>query len=93
MVSKLVLLFAQGRTYEELIQNGDGELLSKEARNWEDLVHCDFSSRNRTIHREEQVKKIHHVLGTFDVRGKVNVAAPQKIFDLIEDHKWSLGHH
>lgn len=93
MVSKIVLLIAEGATYEELVQRADQDILQRYARDPAMLVHCDFSSRNRTISREEQVPRIHMVLGSLNILGKVNVNAPQRIFDLIEDHKWYEGHH
>jgi len=51
MVSKIVLLVAEGATYDELIENADQDVLVRYARDPKALVHCDFSSRNRTISR------------------------------------------
>lgn len=83
MVMKFVLLIADGADYQSMINNANHEILQREVRDWDQLIHCDFSSRNRVIAREEQVKKISLVLSRLDVRGKVNVTQPQKIIDLI----------
>ena len=61
MVSKFVLLISDGRDYEELIKNRNEDILNDECRDWNELVVCDFSSRNRVISREEQIKKIHQI--------------------------------
>lgn len=72
MIYKTVLLVASGRNYEEMLANRDEELLEKLCRNEEDPVMCDFYSRNRVLVREEQIARIHKVLGGLDVKGKVN---------------------
>ena len=62
MVSKSVLLISDGKNYEELLKNRNEDILNDECRDWNELVVCDFSSRNRVISREEQIKKIHQIL-------------------------------
>ena len=83
MVSKFVLLISDGKNYEELIKNRNEDILNDECRDWNELVVCDFSSRNRVISREEQIKKIHQIFEKMDVRGKINRKNATKRFQLI----------
>lgn len=61
MVSKFVLLIAEGNSYEDLFKQKDEEVLNQQCRDWNQKVVCDFISRNRVIGREEQIKKIHQI--------------------------------
>lgn len=47
---------------------------------------CDFNSRGRNIQREEQVEKIHSVLGKLGVKGHVDFKNPRIRYQLIERH-------
>ena len=52
MVYKMILLISEGDSYEQLIANRDEQLLIEHCRKEDDLVVCDFNSRNRVIDRE-----------------------------------------
>lgn len=93
MVSKFVLLISDGKDYEELVKNGDQEILDSECRDWNHRVMCEFVTRNRVIQKEEQVEKIHMILEKMDIRGKIDVKNAAKKYQLIEHHDWYEGHH
>lgn len=93
MIYKIVLLIGEGDNYEDMLKRGDEDILKEFCRNKEDLVMCEFNSRNRVIDREEQTKKIHSVLGGFDVKGIVNFKTPKIRYQLMENHIWYQHHH
>ena len=45
------------------------------------------------IAREEQIKKIHGVLGDLNVRGHVTFKNPKIRYQLVEFHEWYQKHH
>lgn len=68
-------------------------MLNSECRDWNQLVACDFTSRNRNVLREEQIKKIHTLFEKLDVRGKIDIKKATKRLQLMEQHVWYKGHH
>lgn len=52
MIYKIALLIGEGDNYEDMLKKGDEEVLQECCRKEEDLVMCEFNSRNRVIDRE-----------------------------------------
>lgn len=93
MISKFVLLISEGKNYEELLKNPDEEILNTECRDWNQLVACEFHSRNRVIQRDDQINRIHNIFEKMDIRGKVDIKKATKRLQLVEQHAWYYGHH
>ena len=93
MVYKMILLISMAPNYEQLLLRADEGILEKYCRNPQQLVICDFNSRNRAIAREEQINKIHSVLGGVKSRGTICFKDPTLRYQLVEHHEWAQLHH
>jgi tRNA G10 N-methylase Trm11 len=93
MVHKMILLISQAPNYEQLPLEADQDLLASHCRKAESKVTVDFYSRNRAIGREEQLQKIHGVLGRLGVKGQVSLKEASIRYQLLELHDWHHDHH
>jgi tRNA G10 N-methylase Trm11 len=89
LTDKIIQIYAEGKTYDEIIEKLDIEFIKKEFHK-EQSYKLLVDARGRIIERTEQVEIIDKILtyiDKFGINGKICMKDAERIFVVVENHK------